>query len=124
MRKKILVIDDDPEIVKLLTVRLGDNDFNVISANDALYAVRMAFEEKPDLIILDVNMPGGGGVSVFDRVRKLKTTTNVPVIFLSGCEDKDIQKQVLENGAVGFISKPFKSEELLSVIRKALGETQ
>jgi DNA-binding response OmpR family regulator len=124
MGKKILVIDDDPEIITLLTVRLGANDFDVISANDALYAVRMAFEEKPDLIILDINMPGGGGVSVFDRVRKLKTTTKVPVVFLSGCEDRDVQKQVLEMGAVGFISKPFKSEELLTVIRKALGDTQ
>ncbi|MCX6571247.1 MAG: response regulator [Candidatus Aminicenantes bacterium] len=122
MAKKILIVDDDKRIVLLLASRLKANNYEIAVAYDALQAVAQAFSEKPDLILLDMKMPAGSGVSVMDDLRNSTNTALIPVIVITAYPSIEIQQKVKEMGAVGFISKPFKAEDLLPRIRKVLGE--
>lgn len=122
MAKKILIVDDDKQIVLLLASRLKANNYEIAVAYDALQAVAQAFSEKPDLILLDMKMPAGSGVSVMDDLRNSTNTALIPVIVITAYPSIEIQQKVKEMGAVGFISKPFKAEDLLPRIRKVLGE--
>jgi two-component system cell cycle response regulator len=81
----------------------------------------MAKEENPDLILLDIKMPMGGGIKAFDNLRNNIKTENIPVIFITAYPSAEVKKQVIDMGADGFISKPFSSEELLNKIRSIIG---
>lgn len=122
MAKKILIVDDDKKIVLLLASRLKANKYEIVAAYDAVQAVAKAFSEKPDLILLDIKMPAGGGISVMDNLSNSADTAVIPVIVITAYPSTEIQQQVKEMGAVAFISKPFKAEDVLSKIKKALGE--
>jgi CheY-like chemotaxis protein len=91
-------------------------------AYDAVQAVAKAFREKPDLILLDIKMPAGGGISVMENLRNSADTAATPVIVITAFPSSEIQQKAKEMGAVDFISKPFKAEDVLSKIRQALGE--
>ena len=122
MGKKILVVDDDQQIVLLLASRLRANEYEIIVAYDAVQAVARAFSEKPDLILLDMKMPAGGGISVMEKLKNSAHTATTPVIIITAYPSKEIKEKVKEMGAVSFISKPFKAEDVLLEIKKALGE--
>lgn len=120
--KKILIADDDPDLVELLTTRLRANRYEVITAGSGVLAVTEAVKEKPDLVILDLKMPSGGGVSVYEQLKKYIKTLFIPVIFITAFPSEEARKRVMEMGAEDFISKPFDPNELLSKVRKALGD--
>lgn len=122
MAKRILIVDDDMAVVQALSVRLTAHHYTVIAVYDALYAVQKAFEEKPDLILLDIKMPAGGGFSVFERVRLLGRTSTIPVVFLTASDDENLKKKALEMGAKGFIKKPFDGEQVAATIKEIIGE--
>ena len=122
MAKKILVVDDEPQIVKLLASRLKAHNYEVSVARDGYQCIKVAREEKPDLIILDIKMPAGGGVSAYESLGNMSDTMTTPVIFITAYPSDKIEKQVREMGAVDFIHKPFDSEDLLQKVRTALGE--
>ena len=122
MAKKILIVDDDKEIALLLASRLKANKYEVVVAYDAVEAVAKAFKEKPDLILLDIKMPAGGGLSVMKNLRNAADTATTPVIVITAYSSQEIQQKVKEMGSANFIAKPFKAEDVLSKIRKALGE--
>jgi CheY-like chemotaxis protein len=124
MGKRILIVDDDKQIALLLASRLKANKYEVVVAYDAVQAVAKAFSEKPDLILLDIKMPAGGGISVMDNLRN-SGDANIaltPVMVVTAYASPEIQQKVKEMGAVDFISKPFEAEDILPRIRKALGE--
>jgi len=121
MKKKVLVVDDETQIVRLLSLRLQANNYEVALAYDGYQCIQMARIEKPDLILLDIKMPMGGGVKAFENLRADKLTEKIPVIFITAYPTSEVKKQVLEMGAEGFISKPFDSEELMSKIRSTIG---
>lgn len=120
--KKILVVDDEKNIVKLIASRLKANNYEVVAACEGLYAIKMAHEEKPDLIILDIMMPAGNGLSVFKNLQDSVATAFIPVIFLTACASEETRKQALEMGAKDFLTKPFNAEELLLKVKEALAE--
>ena len=122
MAKKILIVDDDQQIVLLLASRLKANQYEVVAAFDAVQAVAKAFSEKPDLILLDIKMPAGGGIRVMDNIRNSANAALTPVIIITANPSLEIRQKAKEMGAVDFISKPFKAEDVLLRIRKALGE--
>ncbi len=122
MRKKILVVDDDDQILKLLTMRLKINNYEVVSAKDGYQCIQMAKEEKPDLILLDIKMPNGGGINAFETLRNNIDTEIIPVIFITSYPSLKVKNQVTEMGASGFIAKPFDIEELLIKIRSLIGK--
>ena len=121
MKKKILVVDDEAQIVRLLSLRLQANNYDVVVAYDGYQCVQMTQEENPDLILLDIKMPLGGGIKAFETLRKNTSTENIPVIFITAFPSVAIKKQVIDMGAEGFIAKPFSSEELLEKIRSIIG---
>lgn len=122
MGKKILVVDDEPQIVYLLSQRLQANGYETYAANDSYQCIKMAREIKPDLILLDMKMPAGGGLHAFENLKASVYTANIPIIFITAYPGEEIKKQVEELGANGFFAKPFNSVDLLNRIRALIGE--
>ena len=121
--KKILIIDDDQPLLLGLTTRLKANSYSVVTAADAISAVAIARKELPDLIILDLGLPGGDGFLVLERMRNLADLAATPVIVLSARDPAGNRKRSLDAGAVAFFQKPPDNHEFLGAIRQALGET-
>jgi len=121
-KKKILIVDDERDIVKGLMIRLQGAGYDVTTAFDGAQGVFMAHKEKPDLIILDIRMPAGNGFSVAQRLKRSTHTFTIPVIFLTGSPDKGSEEKAMALGARFYIKKPYDPEELLDAIRRALEE--
>jgi two-component system KDP operon response regulator KdpE len=123
IRNKILVVDDDEDMRRGLGIRLKAVGYNVVFAYDAISATGMVRKEKPDLIILDIGLPGGDGFIVMERLVSI-TETSVPVIVLTGRDPTTNRKRALDAGAKAFFLKPADNDELLAAIGKALGDTE
>ena len=122
MAKKILVADDEPEIVKALHIRLKEAGYDVIVAFDVLQAIYQAHKERPDLIILDIRMPAGDGIGVYEKLKISSDTSMIPVIFITAYANDETVKKVSEMGAEGFFAKPFNIDKLLNKVKSILGE--
>jgi len=119
-KKKILIVDDERDIVKALTIRLQANGYNTVTAFDGAQGVFMAYKERPKLIILDIRMPAGDGFSVAEKLKESKRTNQIPIIFVSGSPEKNAEERARDLGARFFIKKPYDPEELLDAVRRAL----
>ncbi len=119
-KKKILVVDDERDIVKALMIRLQGAGYEVVTAFDGAQGVFMAHKEKPDLIILDIRMPAGNGFSVAQRLKRSTHTFTIPVIFLTGSPETNAEDKARALGARFYIKKPYDPEELLDAIKRAL----
>jgi DNA-binding response OmpR family regulator len=122
MTKKILIVDDEPHILLLLAARLKANHYQVIAASNAEQALRAAHEEQPDLLLLDIRMPGEGGMSLFESLALSKPTASIPVIFLTAYPQENMRDKVLAMGAADFIAKPFNAEDLLKKVEQVLAK--
>lgn len=111
MKKKILIVDDEPGIVSLLSIRLKAKGYEIVKAYDGLQCVKIAKEEVPDLILLDIKMPLMDGIAVFEEIIKLEATKEIPVLFMTAYPTTEIKDLVLKMGAKGCMSKPFISED-------------
>jgi len=120
-KKLILVADDDRDLVTALSIRLRAAGYGVVGAHDGDEAYSVAQETKPDLIILDVRMPSGGGFSSIDRMKHSLTTRNTPVIFLTAFDDNEMREEANRLGAAGYFRKPFNDAEFMAAIKKILG---
>ena len=120
MAKTILIADDEPSVVKILGMRLKANGYQVIAANDGARTIELAHQEKPDLIVLDVKMPGKNGYSVFQDLREAVCTMSIPVVFFSALPPEQAEEKVAQLGADGFISKSADPDEILTKIKKIL----
>jgi two-component system alkaline phosphatase synthesis response regulator PhoP/two-component system response regulator VicR len=121
-KKKILIVDDERDIVKVLMIRLQRAGYDVVTAFDGAQGVFMGHKEKPDLIILDIRMPAGNGFSVAQRLKRSIHTFTIPVIFLTGSPEKNAEEKAMAVGARFYIKKPYDPEELLDAIKRALEE--
>jgi len=122
--KKILIVEDDEKYAIALGMRLKANGYSVLVAYDALTGVTVANRQEPDLILLDVAMPVGGGFSVAERLHNSVTTAAIPIIFMTGSTDPDVRRRAIEEyGAAGFLEKPFETPDLLTAIKEALTPT-
>ncbi len=119
--KKILVADDDTQIVRLLSFRLKANNFDVIVAYDGYQCVQVAKDDLPDLILLDINTPFGGGIKALETLKTMADTSKIPVIIITAFASTEVIRLVMELGASDLISKPFKSDELIEKIKTTLG---
>lgn len=120
MKTKILIADDDPDIIEVLTGRLEALSYEVVVAYDGLQAVELVFSENPNLILLDIKMPTTSGVGVFENIRSDERTKDIPVIFITASVDAQIRQKVVDMGAQGVIAKPFTTAELIGNIRRVL----
>jgi DNA-binding response OmpR family regulator len=115
-RKKILICDDDPVILRLLQVNLEIEGYDVVSAHHGEEAVRLAVDEQPSLIILDIMMPRMDGYQAAHALRSNSETKNIPLVFLSAkAQQADIDKG-RTFGVTEYLTKPFDPTELLAVI--------
>ncbi|MEN6616554.1 MAG: response regulator [Syntrophorhabdus sp.] len=117
---KILIVDDDPEIHKLLRAKMIQEGYGVMSASDAYGAIQTARREKPDLIILDIMLPGGGGLHALKNIRLLSDTASIPVVILTGSEDAEIKQKIIEHGVQGYLQKPFEYQTVSGKIAELL----
>jgi DNA-binding response OmpR family regulator len=120
----ILIVDDDPDMLQALQIRLKASGYDVHCAEDGIGAISEARRHAPDLIVLDLGIPSGDGFLVLDTLRANIDLSSIPVIVLSGRDRRANEERVLNAGAKAFLQKPVESNEFLAAIRQALGETQ
>lgn len=115
---KVLVVDDEHDLSKALKIRLKTRGYDVVLAYDSLQAILIANQEKPDLIILDIMIPGENGFIVTERLKQSQATCHIPILFLTGVPGGEGRARKL--GASGYIMKPYHPEKLLETIQKTL----
>lgn len=119
-KKRILVVDDEIDILKVIKLQLETFGYDVITATDGLDGLNIARREKPDLIILDIMMPKMSGYKVARFLKFDEEFKNIPIIMLSGLSGDADKSTGTETGADVYLIKPFGSQELLDTIRKLL----
>jgi diguanylate cyclase (GGDEF)-like protein len=117
---RILVVDDDPQTATLVRTWYEDEPFEIVAAADGESGLRLAAERSPDLILLDVRMPGLDGVSVARRLHRNPATAGIPVFLLTACRDVDTKVEAFAAGAWDYITKPFDCEEIDARVRSLL----
>jgi len=117
MTARILVVDDIPSNVKLLEARLSAEYFDVMTAMSGADALAMCERAECDLVLLDVMMPDMDGFEVCRRIREHADWAEIPIIFVSSADDKDLIVRGFESGGVDYITKPFNHAELISRVR-------
>lgn len=119
-KSKILVVDDDPDLVRAMRLRLRANHYDIATATDGYQAIATAQKERPDLIVLDLGLPAGDGFVVLERLQSSDTLSGIPVIVLSARDPQNNEQRALKAGAAAFFQKPADNDELLNVIRASL----
>jgi len=123
--KKILVVDDEPDLLNFLGAFLEDNGFDVIFAADGKECLKKATEEQPDLITLDITMPEESGVRALRNIQETEETKDIPVVIITGVSP-DFKQFIHTRKAVkpptAYMEKPVDTSELLTTINKILGE--
>jgi CheY-like chemotaxis protein len=123
MAKKIMIADDEEMIRNLVKVSLREDDYEILEARDGLEALNLAKEKMPDLIILDIMMPGMVGYIVCKELKNNPETKKIIIFFLTSRSSTFSIKTTIENaGGDGLINKPFDPLELRQKIKKALGD--
>ena len=122
MKKNILIVDDEQDILDLLEYNLSKNNYNVITANDGSDAL-VKLNEKIDLIILDVMMPVLDGYAVCDTIKKNPVYKNIPILFLTAKNSPEDEYEGLVRGAIDYISKPISIKNLILRIKNILSNT-
>jgi DNA-binding response OmpR family regulator len=119
--KKILIVDDDKDLLLGLNIRLKAAGFNVVLAADAPSAISRAIRENPDIIILDIGLPGGDGFLVLERLNSPQLNIKIPVIVLTAKDATAYKERAMKAGAAAFLQKPADNDELMGTIQKVLG---
>lgn len=115
---KALVADDDPVITHLIRSGLRARGWAVEVAADAMQAVMFAMREPPDVVVLDINMPGGTGLTALQRLKSSVKTRFIPILVLSGTNDASAPAAVKSLGADGFLAKPVDIDELHKALER------
>ena len=141
MAKKILIVDDEPDVITFVSAVLEENGYTGIGAKDGVEGLELARNEKPDLILLDLMMPKKSGITMFQELRKDSNMSDIPVVVVTGVSEvtgvdfknfmykqplRDEKKFVETTGLSkytipdGYIEKPIEPDELVKVIKEAL----
>jgi CheY-like chemotaxis protein len=113
--RRVLIIDDDKDFCQTLSEILHSAGYECVMAHDGISGVTTARAENPDAIVLDIKMPAGDGLSVYNRLKLSSKTRNIPLVFISGYYQGDIKGEL-------FIRKPFDPDELISYLKEVLRE--
>lgn len=117
MLKKIMTVDDSPTVRKVLNEALSGAGYQVVEASDGEEAVNMLEQTDIDLLVTDLNMPNMDGVELIKRVRQQPGKRFMPIIMLTSVSQKEMKAAGKKAGASGWVTKPFRPEQLLSVIQ-------
>ena len=121
---KILIVDDEPDVVELLERTLKSEGFDVVCAYDGIGALDLVSTERPDLVLLDIMMPMMSGYEVCAQIKANPTTSGTPVICVSSAHTHDARSNALRAGAATLLTKPFMPAELVAQIRRYLRATE
>jgi len=116
---KILLIDDDTDMLRLLSRHLGRDGLELVHAQDGVTALTVALREQPDAIILDIGLPGGGGLEVLSRLQSNVRLLNVPVLVLTA-KGRAMEERSLQGGASAFLAKPAEAADVLEALHAIL----
>jgi CheY-like chemotaxis protein len=122
MARRVLVVEDEPENRLLLGMVLTAEGYEVVETEDGPSALRALAQQLPDVILLDVMMPGMNGYAVFERLREDPRTKPIPVIMLTALAQRADVERAVELGVEGYVTKPFEPSELLHAIEQALAD--
>jgi DNA-binding response OmpR family regulator len=117
---KILIVEDEIDTAKVLEKRLTQQNFEVVVALDAYQGIALIHKERPDLILLDLMLPAGGGKFVLENSRFSSQSRYIPVIVLSGITEGEYKEKILEAGVDAYLEKPYDPEVLIRTIREIL----
>jgi putative two-component system response regulator len=119
--KKVMLVDDDKDLLMGMNLSLRKQGYTVIVAQDTLSATSIAKKEKPDLIVLDIGLPGGDGFVLMKRLRSLYDVATIPIIVVSARPVVPNREQALKEGALAFFQKPVNRDEFMAAVRSAVG---
>lgn len=122
-RKRILIVDDDHDQQQALAIRLRAAGYDTTFASDGMQAVALVRKDKPDLVLLDIGMPGGDGFVVLQRLKAMSQNRMLPFVVLSARDPEANRERMLAAGAEAYFQKPADNGELLATIGQLLGET-
>jgi DNA-binding response OmpR family regulator len=121
MEKTALIVEDDKAVLQLIRLYLAQAGYRVLEAQDGIVGLRMALEESPDIVLLDLNLPGMDGIEVCKNVRK---ESDVPIIMVTARVEEDDRLRGLDLGADDYVSKPFSPRELVARVNAVLRRTK
>jgi DNA-binding response OmpR family regulator len=116
--KKVLIVDDEPEFVEMIKMRLEANKYEFFTASNGAEAIAMATAKRPDLMLLDVTMPQMDGFDVLEQLRSTEATRRLPVVMLTARRESKFLLRSQDLKACDYLMKPCDQKELLAVVRK------
>lgn len=122
-RRTVLVVEDDPPLRRMIGIFLRAAGYRVCAAEDGLSGLALARDERPDLVLLDLMMPGLDGWEVLRRIKGDARTAAIPVLVLTASVDPPLTEQALQLGATRFLAKPIDSRVLVEHVDAAVGQT-
>lgn len=118
--KRVLIVEDDADINKALTIRLQAAGYEVHSAADAYVGLSLAVQVEPDVMLLDISMPAGDGFSIVERMRENTSLPDIPFIMLTASKRPEFRRTARELGAVAYFEKPYEAGDLLEAVEDAM----
>ncbi len=118
--RKILLIDDEKDIHDIVRAAFKFSGDQVVSALDAMQAPMMARQVRPDVIILDINIPAGGGYKTYERLRMMSGTLEVPILIYTGVPRDQVELQIHPSANTAFLAKPAQPQEIVTAVEKLL----
>jgi two-component system KDP operon response regulator KdpE len=122
--RKILVVEDDADVQLSFHILLNANHHVPVFAADSIAALSEADKHRPDLIVLDLGLPGGGGFIVLDALRADPSLSSIPVVVVSARDVRGNKERALKAGARAYVQKPWNDDELLTIIAQLLGQPE
>ncbi|MGQ0631335.1 MAG: response regulator [Sporichthyaceae bacterium] len=119
---KVLLVEDDPVVSRTTVRMLRQRNYEVAAAPDAIAAIAIARSERPDVVILDLGLPGGGGLAVLERLRGLTVTAATPVVVVTGGATPAQLKDLADGGVTAVLTKPVGVDDLVEAIEGAYAE--
>jgi len=124
MKKRILIVEDNPQNMRLIEMTLRDKNYTLLEATDGEEALDMAIRERPDLIIMDIRLPKMSGLEVTKRLRETPAFSHTPIIAITAYAMKGDKERIIESGCDAYLSKPINTNELPKVIAEMLLQRQ
>ena len=121
-RRKLLIIDDDRAFVVLAAAILRDAGYLVLEAYDAMQGYMYAQHDPPDVILLDMLMPAGGGLNVLQKLQTIPRLASIPGVVVTASTDEGLEEQVRSKGAVSLLQKPLDRDKLLDLVKQVIDD--